>query len=94
MGVLEILCQSFNLYGKGIDELDSARLRAVGRAKNDNKNVSVARIKSPEGWAEPGQNPEIEEISVVISGTLKVELERGSLEAGAGQAIVAKPDSL
>ncbi len=56
--------------------------------------MSVARIKSPEGWAESGQNLEFEEISVVLSGTLKVEFERGILEAGAGQAIVAKPDSL
>jgi len=94
MGVLEILCQSFNLYGRGIDELGRARLRAVGRVNTENENVSVARIKSPEGWAEPGQKPEFEEISVVLSGTLKVEFEGGSLEAGAGQAIVAKPDSL
>ncbi len=51
-------------------------------------------MKSPEGWAEPGQKPEFEEISVVLSGTLKVEFEGGSLGAGVGQAIVAKPDSL
>ncbi len=51
-------------------------------------------MKSPEGWAESGQKPEFEEISVVLSGTLKVEFEGGSLEARAGQVIVAKPDSL
>ena len=51
-------------------------------------------MKSPEGWAEPGQKPEFEEISVVLSGTLKVEFEGGSLETRAGQAIVAKPGSL
>ena len=94
MGVLEIVCQSFNLYGKGIDELGRARLRALGRVNADNENVSVTRIKSPEGWAESRQNLEFEEISVVLSVTLKVEFERGSLKAGASQAIVAKPDSL
>ncbi len=94
MGVLEILCQSFNLYGKGIDELGRARLRALGRVNADNENVIVARMKSPEGWAESGQNLEFEEISVVLSGTLKVEFERGSLKAGASQAIVAKTNSL
>ncbi len=92
--MLEILCQSSNLYGKGIDELGRARLRALGRVNADNENVSVARMKSSEGWAEPGQKPEFEEISVVLSGTLKVEFEGGSPEAGAAQAIVAKPASL
>ncbi len=88
------LCHRFFPRDSRIDELGRARLRPVGRVNTDNENVSVARMKSPEGWAKPRQNPEIEEISVDLTGTLKVEFEGGSLGAGVGQAIVAKPDSL
>ena len=51
----------------------------------------MARMVSPEGWVEPGQRPEFEEITVVLKGTLVVDHEGGSLEVHAGQAVVAKP---
>jgi mannose-6-phosphate isomerase-like protein (cupin superfamily) len=44
---------------------------------------------SPEGWVEPGQRPEFDEYTVVLKGTLRVESEEGSVEVGAGQAVVA-----
>ena len=46
---------------------------------------------SPEGWQEPGQRPEFEEITVVFRGMLRVEHEGGVLDVGAGQAVVASP---
>ena len=46
---------------------------------------------SPEGWSEPGQRPEFQEITVVLSGTLHVEHEGGQLDVTAGQAIVCEP---
>ncbi|HEX4566999.1 MAG TPA: hypothetical protein VH138_10225, partial [Vicinamibacterales bacterium] len=51
--------------------------------------VSVARMISPSGWAEPGQRPEFEEITVVLKGMLRVEHEKGALDVRAGQAVVA-----
>jgi mannose-6-phosphate isomerase-like protein (cupin superfamily) len=53
--------------------------------------MSVARMVSPEGWEEPGQRPELEEITVVLKGLLRVEHEEGSLDVRAGQAVVASP---
>ncbi len=53
--------------------------------------VSVAHMKSPQGWVEPGQRPEFEEITVVLRGMLRVEHEGGVLEVRAGQAVVTKP---
>ena len=53
--------------------------------------ASVARMVSPEGWLEPGQRPEFEEITIVLTGLLRVEHEGGSLDVGAGQAVVAHP---
>ena len=46
---------------------------------------------SPEGWVEPGQRPDFEEITVVLRGVLRVEHESGSLDVRAGQAIVSAP---
>jgi mannose-6-phosphate isomerase-like protein (cupin superfamily) len=45
---------------------------------------------SPEGWSEPGQRPEFEEITVVLKGMVRVEHNGGTLEVRAGQAVVAE----
>lgn len=63
----------------------------VGQASSGHKAVSVARMKSPEGWKEPGQKPEFEEMTIVLSGVLKVEYEGGVLEVQAGQSITTQP---
>jgi quercetin dioxygenase-like cupin family protein len=63
----------------------------AGRVNSGHDGVSVARMKSPAGWEEPGQRPEFEEITLVLSGSLRVEHERGALEVSAGQAVVAAP---
>jgi mannose-6-phosphate isomerase-like protein (cupin superfamily) len=61
----------------------------AGRVNSGHGAVSVARMVSPEGWEEPGQRPEFEEITVVLKGTLRVEHEGGALDVRAGQAVVA-----
>ena len=63
----------------------------AGRVNSGHAGVSVARMQSPEGWTEPGQRPEFEEITVVLRGLLRVEHEGGVLEIGAGQAVVTHP---
>ncbi len=63
----------------------------AGRVNSGHSNVSVARMKSPEGWVEPGQRPEFEEITVVLSGMLRVEHEGGVFEVRPGQAVVCAP---
>ncbi len=63
----------------------------AGRVNSDHEAVSIARMRSPAGWEEPGQRPEFEEISIVVEGMLRVEYEGGVIEVRAGQAIVAKP---
>lgn len=63
----------------------------AGRVNSGHAGVSVARMVSPEGWREPGQRPEFEEITVVLRGALRVESEDGTLEVAAGQAVVASP---
>jgi mannose-6-phosphate isomerase-like protein (cupin superfamily) len=63
----------------------------AGRVNSGHERVSVARMQSPEGWVEPGQRPDFEEITVVLHGTLRVEHEGGSMDVAAGQAVVTAP---
>jgi ethanolamine utilization protein EutQ len=63
----------------------------AGRVNSGHTGVSVARMQSPEGWEEPGQRPDFEEITLVLSGLLRVDHEGGTLDVRAGQAVVAAP---
>ena len=63
----------------------------AGRVNSGHAGVSVARMVSPQGWTEPGQRPEFEEITVVLRGLLRVEHEGGAMDVRAGQAIVTHP---
>jgi len=63
----------------------------AGRVNSGHDRVSVARMQSPEGWQEPGQRPDFEEITVVLRGTVRVEYEGGSMDVTAGQAVVTAP---
>jgi ethanolamine utilization protein EutQ (cupin superfamily) len=60
----------------------------VGRASTDTSDMSIAWMRSPEGWSEPAQAPEFDEYSIVISGSLVVEGANSTLEVRAGEAIL------
>ena len=62
----------------------------VGRANSGTRGVSVARMRSPEGWEEPGQTPEFDEYSVVLAGALRVETKDKTFTITAGQAVIAQ----
>ena len=66
-------------------------LEFVGRVNTGRAGVSVARMVSPEGWQEPGQRPEFEEVTLVLNGLLRVEHEAGQVDDRAGQAIITSP---
>lgn len=63
----------------------------VGGVNTGESRLSVAHMRSPSGWAEPGQRPEFDEFTVVLRGTLTVEYEGGALEVVAGQAVHTRP---
>jgi mannose-6-phosphate isomerase-like protein (cupin superfamily) len=60
-----------------------------GRVRSGTESVSVARMKSPEGWVEPGQTPEFDEFTVVLAGMLRVRTKAGVLDVRAGQGVLA-----
>jgi len=61
----------------------------IGRVNSKTAAASVAHMRSPGGWVEPGQTPEFDEFTVVLKGLLRVEHEGGQLDVAAGQAVVA-----
>lgn len=60
----------------------------VGRVNSATDAVSVAHMRSPGGWVEPGQSPEFDEFTIVLRGTLRVEYQGGLLDVHAGQAVI------
>jgi mannose-6-phosphate isomerase-like protein (cupin superfamily) len=63
----------------------------VGRVSTGEERVSVAQMRSPEGWVEPGQRPEFDEYTVVLDGCLRVDSEAGApLDVRAGQAVLVR----
>ncbi|MEE2840224.1 MAG: cupin [Acidobacteriota bacterium] len=59
----------------------------VGRVNSDTAGVSIAKMKSPSGWSEPGQTPEFEEYTVVLRGVLHIRLKDREFDVAAGQAV-------
>ena len=61
----------------------------IGHVNSRTGEASVAHMRSPEGWLEPGQTPEFDEFTVVLRGTLRVEHSDGFMDVRAGQAVIA-----
>jgi ethanolamine utilization protein EutQ len=61
----------------------------IGRVNSETEGLSVAHMRSPGGWIEPGQTPDFEEYTVVLKGVLRVEHKGGIVDVPAGQAIIA-----
>ncbi|HTT24617.1 MAG TPA: cupin domain-containing protein [Candidatus Sulfotelmatobacter sp.] len=61
----------------------------IGRVNSKTSAASVAHMRSPQGWIEPGQTPEFDEFTIILKGTLRVEYRGGTLDVHAGQAVVA-----
>jgi len=59
-----------------------------GLVNSQDNLVSIARMRSPSGWIEPGQRPEFDEFTVVLKGMLQVETKDGVLDVRAGEAIM------
>jgi len=60
----------------------------VGRLASGHSQVSVAHMRSPGGWVEPGQTPEFDEFTVVLSGRLRLTTADGELDVVGGQAVL------
>jgi mannose-6-phosphate isomerase-like protein (cupin superfamily) len=61
----------------------------IGRVNSGTSEASVAHMRSPGGWQEPGQTPEFDEFTVVLKGMLHVEYSGGTMDVRPGQAVIA-----
>jgi mannose-6-phosphate isomerase-like protein (cupin superfamily) len=62
----------------------------VGRVNSGTEGLSIAHMRSPEGWVEPGQRPEFDEYTVVLRGMVRVEHSGGTIDVREGQAVLAR----
>jgi len=62
----------------------------IGRVNSKTSGVSVAHMRSPQGWVEPGQSPEFDEFTIVLKGMLRVTHKAGVIDVRAGQAVIAR----
>ena len=62
----------------------------IGRVNTGDELVSLAHLRSPAGWIEPGQTPGFDEYTLVLKGRLRVDYRGGSLEVAAGQAVICR----
>ena len=60
----------------------------IGRMNTQTDQISIARMKSPPGWEEPGQKPEFDEFTVVLKGVLQLESKQEVLEVHSGEAVI------
>lgn len=60
----------------------------IGRVNSKTEALSIARMRSPSGWVEPGQTPEFDEFTLVLRGSLRVESKGGAIDVAAGQAVI------
>jgi mannose-6-phosphate isomerase-like protein (cupin superfamily) len=62
----------------------------IGRVNSNTEHVSIARMKSPSGWIEPGQKPEFDEYTFVLKGSLRIETTEKVVEVSAGEAVIVQ----
>ena len=63
-----------------------------GHINSKTSEVSIAHMKSPEGWVEPGQCPKFNEYTVVLKGSIKITTKTGEFIVTEGQAILTEKD--
>jgi ethanolamine utilization protein EutQ len=65
----------------------------IGRVNSKTSAASVAHMRSPQGWVEPGQTPAFDEFTIVLKGMIRVqykenEHKESALDVHAGQAVI------
>jgi mannose-6-phosphate isomerase-like protein (cupin superfamily) len=61
----------------------------IGRVNSKEERLSVAHMRSPGGWVEPGQTPQFDEFTIVIAGMVRVTHKNGTMDVRPGQAVIA-----
>jgi len=62
----------------------------IGNVNTNSSGISIARMKSPAGWIEPGQRPDFDEYSFVLKGMLQVQHDSGITKVIENQIIYVR----
>ena len=60
----------------------------IGRVNSGTHELSIARMRSPSGWIEPGQQPEFNEYTLVLKGILRVASKEATTDVHSGEAVI------
>jgi mannose-6-phosphate isomerase-like protein (cupin superfamily) len=61
-----------------------------GNVNSKTSEVSIAQMISPEGWEEPGQQPDFNEYTVVLKGKLMISTKTEEFILSEGQGIMTE----
>jgi mannose-6-phosphate isomerase-like protein (cupin superfamily) len=64
----------------------------IGRVNSGTDELSIARMKSPSGWIEPGQKPVFNEYTVVLKGMLQVTTQEKTTDIYEGESVIVLAD--
>lgn len=60
----------------------------IGRVNSATEELSIARMRSPSGWIEPGQKPEFNEYTIVLKGMLRITTKDSTTDIHAGESVI------
>ncbi len=60
----------------------------IGRVNSGTEELSIARMRSPAGWIEPGQKPEFDEYTIVLKGMLRITTKDRSADVNEGESVI------
>ena len=62
----------------------------IGRASTQTEGFSIAHMVAPPNWSEPFQNPEFDEVTMMVRGRKLIEVDGDKIELKAGESILIK----
>jgi len=62
----------------------------IGKVNSQTEDFSIARMKSPSGWEEPGQSPEFDEYTLVLKGFLRINTQKETLDIKSNEAVIVQ----
>ena len=61
----------------------------IGIVNSGNSDISVAKMTSPSGWEEPAQNPQFDEYTFVLKGSMHVKTQSENFVINANEIFIA-----
>ncbi len=65
-------------------------LEHYGRMATRDHGLSVAHMISPPGWGEPAQTPDFDEVTIVVRGRKRVQVDGKAIDLEPGQTILIR----